>query len=150
MKDYEFSKAQQSSIISKAQLCANEYGDPVHMFRALKSSFDHARSIDYDGCNNNNPSTKPRAQEKSIRVESLTASPNPNTGAFTISFPELESDGWLNIIALSGKTILSKSITKGQSQMDIHLNHATEGLYLLRLELENENILQSRFIINTH
>ena len=74
----------------------------------------------------------------------ITIYPNPNEGLFTISYLNDEQPYAVEITDMEGKLIYTGSGTKMPAT--VKLNGAPPGMYIVRLQL-NENIITSKLII---
>ena len=70
--------------------------------------------------------------------------PHPNTGAFTLQFPRTQQGTLtLSILDLRGSTIYTESFLSFQGKdLEVELNDLNAGLYLLRVEINDQSFLQ--------
>ena len=71
--------------------------------------------------------------------------PNPATGVITLDFNDIKATGNVSVIDITGKTIY-KSENKNLSNSKIDLSNLKKGLYLMKIETEN-NTFNERIIL---
>ncbi|MCF8276209.1 MAG: HYR domain-containing protein [Flavobacteriales bacterium] len=80
---------------------------------------------------------------------SMDIYPNPSTGVFTISYSlDRQSDMQLAVFDLMGKQVLgSINLTSFAGTTMIDLHNEAEGVYILRIALDNDKVLQQRLVV---
>ena len=83
--------------------------------------------------------------EISALLNSLVVSPNPTSGAFSISFNTLESDIiTIKTTDLQGKEIQKKNVTTvaGTNEVSMNLDKEAKGIYLVNIEFKGYSFLR--------
>jgi hypothetical protein len=99
----------------------------------------------YDGCNLGSPS-RPASESGQDELISHAQSdwkvyPNPSQGMVYIEHPiEQESDLNIQLLSMDGKVIYQEMVSNYQGHHALQLNKLPLGVYLLRLQSENETV----------
>lgn len=126
-----------------SKLCSDEYGDAVHLARAIASAQGSKVYYDAnDGCRDTGLS-KPR--QTKLTELSMIVSPNPSIGMLNVDFGQ-ESTGNISVINTSGiQTLSEKIINTSLYRLDIE----TSGMYIIKFIHENgEEVSKKVLIIN--
>lgn len=77
-------------------------------------------------------------------AEEVSVSPNPAGNHVRIDWSAMnvKSSGWLNIFDLSGKRWASYQLTEGVSSYNADLGRLPEGVYLISLRFDDQNIVR--------
>lgn len=124
-----------------SRLCADTYGDPVHLSRFLGMiNGDYTYYDVYDGCMDEpNPETR-SGEETTI---SLTSYPVPSVGRVMVDFG-VEVSGRLRVIDVSGRTLIAENVTM---QRSIPLNVDAKGVHTVELIVSDGRIYRDRICI---
>ena len=90
------------------------------------------------------------ADESSVSSSSLNSKflfPNPTSGRVTFDLSDYDYVQSISLIDLKGAIIYQNSDVKGQKTFSIKLNHLDPGMYLVRLEDFNKNILATTQLV---
>ena len=90
--------------------------------------------------------------ERTLQVKTVGVSPNPNNGAFKISFvSEKDAQLQLKVIDISGKLVTTQSISavKGKNEVQIQLNQKLGGYYFINLASEATIYNTQRVLMNS-
>jgi hypothetical protein len=79
-------------------------------------------------------------------ISELSIHPNPASSYITVVIPEGLEQGNMVVMDLTGRTIISNSITSANSNHDIH--QLVNGVYIVRVYSNNKLIGTQRLIIN--
>jgi hypothetical protein len=142
LRGQTYTSSEQAHISSQAQLCADAYGDPIHWLRALKTDFDFQRSVNRDDCLSG---AAPRSKVSfNAQLEVL---PNPNSGVFDVSIPQIEVNSQLRIFDLNGRLVYKKELIPGIEKVSIDLTGQAEGLYTVVIDDNTEKLFSRNFVI---
>ena len=70
--------------------------------------------------------------------------PNPTEGVFNVNFSDIDNkQGFLSIFDIRGNEIYNEALSiSGSAQRSIDLKHAAVGIYLVKIQLENEVLVR--------
>lgn len=71
--------------------------------------------------------------------KSLSIYPNPSNGILNIQFEKSFKNGDIRVTDMTGRTVYSNKLTYASTQQ-INLSNLSNGVYIISLELDNENI----------
>ncbi|PQL93739.1 T9SS type A sorting domain-containing protein [Apibacter adventoris] len=91
---------------------------------------------------NNNTSI----QKTDLQEEIFTVYPNPTFGIFNVNFKET-SNGKAEIFTMTGNLIISKKINQA-TVIEINISRFPAGIYILKIQLENQQNLIKKIIKN--
>ncbi|PNQ74670.1 hypothetical protein C1T31_00555 [Hanstruepera neustonica] len=77
---------------------------------------------------------------------SVRLTPNPVNTNLTIGLPNGFTNGQLKIVDLTGKLVFNRALANSNQELDIDVSGIGSGMYLIRLEFE-ENTITKRLII---
>jgi hypothetical protein len=80
-------------------------------------------------------------------LESITVSPNPSTGIFTITTPSGLTDYHTTVVDQLGKVVYERDIIDGTVEESIDLTSLPAGVYNLRINTDNDQIVKRISII---
>lgn len=83
-----------------------------------------------------NENLEPNKVEQTIVSNNIKLSPNPNSGIFKISLPEL-SEGTIQIVDLYGLTVLNHTF-KNQKEIEINIQDKPKGIYIVKVISDNQ------------
>lgn len=81
-----------------------------------------------------------------FNTASVRLTPNPVNTNLTIGLPNGFTNGQLKIIDLTGKMVFNRTLANSNQELDIDVSGIGSGMYLIRLEFE-ENTITKRLII---
>lgn len=81
-----------------------------------------------------------------FNTASIRLTPNPVNTNLTIGLPNGFTNGQLKIIDLTGKMVFNRTLANSNQELDIDVSGIGSGMYLIRLEFE-ENTITKRLII---
>ncbi len=70
-------------------------------------------------------------------LELEAAYPNPAVNEITVPLNGISGQGQLNIVDLTGKTVLSQAVNLNDSQLKVDITNISGGMYVFNLNLEN-------------
>ncbi|MBP9079962.1 MAG: T9SS type A sorting domain-containing protein [Flavobacteriales bacterium] len=80
-------------------------------------------------------------------VKKATAIPNPNTGHFTVQFPDpLTADSFYSVYDAVGKLLFQRPLAKGTESEEIDLSRFGRGTYLVRVT-SREGVCNERVVV---
>ena len=127
------SEADKLHIDENAKLCALEYGQGVHFFRALASRFSDTDYRIYDAAcepireqGNEGKNYNPFLDQV-IEKEGLSIYPNPSNDVITISYRGEEKINSIEVIDLQGKIVSTKSFPTNSTKLS--LDGLADGMY---------------------
>ncbi|MDA3852909.1 MAG: T9SS type A sorting domain-containing protein, partial [Bacteroidales bacterium] len=128
---YETAIATAQAVADDADATQQEIDAAVTALATATTTFDAAKSA----------GTKDATDLSNVNNIELNISPNPSSGIFTIN---ITNEYTLNVISVSGKTIMARTINASNNSIDLSGNKA--GVYILKFENNTENFT-SRVII---
>lgn len=78
-------------------------------------------------------------EEQNLLNENILCSPNPSSDLITLYFPELKSNGQLNIYDTQGRLVLSKNLKSGNKTHIENISHLNSGIYNLQITGSNQS-----------
>ncbi|MBK7619649.1 MAG: T9SS type A sorting domain-containing protein [Flavobacteriales bacterium] len=96
----------------------------------------------YDGCDimTNLPRTNARGRSFNIR-------PNPNTGHFTVQFPDpLQAESYYSVYDTMGKLLFQRRLPTGATQEEVDLSGFSPGTYVLRFT-DRDGVCYERVVL---
>ncbi len=140
MKAKAWSGSHRTTLESIAEECPYEYGNAVHMARAMLSQYDTIPYYSVNVCEQwaGPPSGKHDGNDQSETTDlqgddemSFNLYPNPNIGRFTVTLDMDETDrAEMTIWNVTGQQVYSSKLEEGSNA--IHVNVA-QGLYIYRV-----------------
>jgi len=127
---------EKQEIVRNSKLCAQMYGDGVHLMRALASTFDNTDYRKYDLECEELASTEYLFDENQKLFQrhernkhNFRISPNPNSGHFNIQLSSNKVFKNIRVLNLLGEVIYSSNDLSEQ----IDLNHVAKGVYYVQV-----------------
>jgi Fe-S cluster assembly iron-binding protein IscA len=83
-------------------------------------------------------------------IQNLSLYPNPNNGAFTVRFFADESEPvTLEVMDVSGRIVYQSAwkAEAGENQMEVQLDQAAKGIYLLRMRNTSAIVLTTKVVV---
>lgn len=129
------------TIVQISRLCADEYGDVVHLARSI-ASIQGSTEIysQFDGCNDR--SIEPRGKQK-IEENVIKIVPNPNSGRAKLHFKNSTS-GQLIVLNSEGMQVYSEEL-QGVKKMELNIEE--NGVYIVSVKENTGNVLMKKMII---
>jgi len=72
--------------------------------------------------------------------------PNPTSDMINIDFQNISNEGILEIYDLTGKLLMTKDVISQADNLALQVNHLTQGVYIIRLKLDNGTYATERFV----
>ena len=128
-----------------AMQCSDEYGDVIHVARAILGQYNDVNYDTYNDCNTSNQSqTVPRSAEVIAYAQNISIQPNPSSGTFLVDFAE-EYSGKVEVYTLQGKLLTSSLYHKASYTSIVVDNY--NGIVIVRVQHVGQSPLVRRAII---
>lgn len=75
----------------------------------------------------------PTLNNQSFSKDSITISPNPSTGLFTIDIPDFVGKINIRVFEVSGRIVLNESELMNNGHKNIDLSHCQSGMYIIEI-----------------
>jgi hypothetical protein len=130
LRDEEIPETSKQIINARSEYCADLYGDPVHIYRSLRSTYDQALVNDRDDCLIRN-----RSQNKStIRKSSgLQLYPNPAIENLDIRWDHGLGFNKIVIQDILGNKIREYPILELEINKSLDISNLRDGVYTITL-----------------
>jgi hypothetical protein len=133
------SATEQAQIITLSMECSDEYGDAIHLARAMAHTFDRTYYDVYDNC-----FQAPQITSRLKFTSDIDVYPNPSDGLLKFKIPSTYS-GSLDIRRTDGQFISYTQITKGNlNQLQLELK---PSLYLFNFVSDQGERVVKKVII---
>ena len=84
--------------------------------------------------------------EHQTPAPSMRIAPNPASDIINIAFQNIRNEGIIEIYDLTGKSLTKQTLASDTNNLTLQVNHLTEGVYIIRLKLDNGTYANERFI----
>lgn len=84
--------------------------------------------------------------ENETPTPSMRISPNPTSDIINIDFQNIRNEGIIEIYDLTGKSLIKQTIASEADNLTLQVNHLTQGVYIIRLQLDNGTYATKRFV----
>ena len=134
-----------TSLHNIAMLCSDEFGDGIHVARAIMGQYNDVYYDTYDDCNTASQSgTLPRSVIDRLMEPDVSIYPNPNNGSFTLDFPNKQT-GIVEIYTMGGKLLTRVKYADVEQTSITVTGHI--GMVLIRIEQAAQTPILKRAII---
>ena len=116
-----------------AMQCSDNYGDGIHVARAIMGQYNDIYYDTYDDCNDGASETLPRSVATPNTTENLSVFPNPSNGSFIIDFGHLCS-GRAEVYTADGKLLNAVDYHRATTKTIDVEGH--KGVVIIRIERE--------------
>jgi len=130
LRDEEISETDRQYINTQSELCADIYGDPVHIFRALRSTYDRTLVSDRDDCIINNRSS---VKVENRKVTKLAVFPNPAIDKIEVNWDHQILYSTLLIHDVLGKQVKEYTIEDSENKLSLDVSDLQEGVYTITI-----------------
>lgn len=134
------------AIEADAALCADDYGDGVHLARGIASLYNDMRYDVFDRCFQ---AVAPRSVETSSIATSINVSPNPAHDVLLIDGLLTDHDYRITLLDIQGKVMVQEQVSNNQnSNYELSVQTYNTGLYILNVFNDtNGEVLQQKIVI---
>ena len=137
-----------STLQAIAQLCPYESGPAVYNARVLLSTVDTAVYVNECEIVPLLSSHKNLIIEDDNRNDNIVIFPNPATYKLNLTVILQEGEtATLTIYDITGKLILSDTFNSDNEAKEISVSALSEGMYIYKVNVNNENVKQGKLII---
>jgi len=145
LKGKPLSASDSTQLANIAIQCSDDYGDGVHVARAILGQYNNTYYDSYDDCNTTTPgTTEPRASNVKYDEKTFSISPNPSNGTMSIDFKS-EQSGAINVYAMDGRLLLTKSYGKSKAMVITIEDYS--GLVLINVKHDGQLPLVKKALI---
>lgn len=130
-----------TQLLTYSMLCADKYGDAIHLARVLANTFDNTYFDVYDDC----PEEKIWPRTGKPGTINAMVNPNPTSGEFSIHFETVVS-GSVEVFDISGKSIYSDRL-KDAIDYRLKLN-VKNGIYLVSVISDSGEIFDEKIVVS--
>lgn len=129
--DYSLNNYAFSESVNPIEI--NSYNDPQpHWYNGFSSGITPAIAISLVNSN--------LLDISEDKVSTINVYPNPLTNVLTISLESIENHANIEIIDLTGKTVLNQNIELINNHSNINVEHLEKGMYLLKVTSNDNEI----------
>lgn len=141
MKQGEVAESDKQKVLAYSVECSDEYGDVIHLARAMANTYDNTYFDMYDGCLQ---ASDQRSSKESNASDKIDIYPNPTLGQVYLQLP-VHYYGQAEVYSIDGSLISSTPITDSNiSVLDIS---SGSGVNYIHLRSKSGEVVTKKIIV---